>query len=149
VPRVRAGGGLRGLPGAAGQAKPILREAGPDRARPEAQSAARLSRFRSPSGVGRVSQAIWPFWPQKITNAPEYGAASAEVFTGCHHCVIAISLTVSDAGGLGKGYRAESPNKLTRVPVRFGGSGLCPLCWGSPRRADTVTTAKAIEAPIV
>jgi hypothetical protein len=42
------------------------------------------------------------------------------------------------------------PGRLGRRSLRFAGSGVCPLCWGSPRRrADTVTAATAVGAPIV
>ena len=42
--------------------------------------------------------------------------------------------------------RGAPPVKLS--PPRFAGCGLCPLCWGSPRRrAPRATAAKAVEPP--
>jgi hypothetical protein len=76
-----------------------------------------------------------------------------EIAGRCHHCVTILSLTVSDLLGLCKGYRAIPAGSTE--PVRPEGAPLCwfgfrPLCWGSPqRRADTVTAAKAVGAPIV
>ena len=76
-----------------------------------------------------------------------------EIAGRCHHCVTTLSLTVSEVPRLGKDYRAIPVG--SNEPARPEGAPLCwfgfrPLCWGSPqRRADTVTAAKAVGAPIV
>ena len=66
---------------------------------------------------------ICPIWSSNTVNAPYRPVMPAEIVGGCHHCVIVISLTVSDVADLCKGYGPESrrtwlmPDPFLLVPV--------------------------------
>lgn len=100
APQAPAGDGLSGWPGLRGKPAPAPPGAWPGRASPK------LSSRLSGHGLGharasaRVSRGMRPVSPSNIADAPVQMVTSAEIFTGCHHCVILISLTVPDASDL-------------------------------------------------
>ena len=107
----------RGLLGPPESAHPGAR---PDRARPEAQSAARRHDPVHPRASAKVSGPLSDF-AKNMVNAPGHLVTTAESVGFYHHSVIFVSLIVSDAGRLCKRYRPESASNL---------AGTCPpLCW--------------------
>jgi hypothetical protein len=90
---------------------------------------------------------VRPVSPSSMHVPPGCPVTPAGIIGRCHHCVIPISLTVSDATDLGKRYSPESRPTCPRS-IRFAGSWCLPICWGrSRRRADAVHGGRSRRRP--
>ena len=88
-----------------------------------------------PRALAKVSRGICPVSSVKIVNvhrsSREAVPRTAEIVGRCHHCVIPISLTVSDADGFARAI-ALNPGRLGRRPLRFAGSVSVPYAGAVP-----------------
>ena len=99
-----------------------------------------------PQASARPVCGVCPVSPSSMHMPPGHPVTPAKIFGGCHHCVIAISLTVSDAADLCKRYDPESRPTWPRS-IRFAGSWCLPICWGGPDGGLMPSTAAKPTAP--
>ena len=99
-----------------------------------------------PQASARLVCGVCPVSPSSMHMPPGHPVTPAKIFGGCHHCVIAISLTVSDAADLCKRYDPESRPTWPRS-IRFAGSWCLPICWGGPDGGLMPSTAAKPTAP--